>query len=84
MNDLVLIPCPDLSTYPEQPKDQSKCEAVLCKKCGNKMWLSEKKKTVINLSEAMGKELFVAYYPCILEAAHEGICINHDIKKVEI
>lgn len=44
MSELVILMCPPLSDYPEQPEDHSKCEPFDCPKCGNKMWLSEKRK----------------------------------------
>lgn len=42
-----LIPCPPLSLYETQPRDQSLSEIVDCPHCNKKMWLSEKKKSLI-------------------------------------
>lgn len=65
-NDLVIIPCPDLKSYPQQPRDQSKCELVQCLYCNENMWLSEKKKAIIKFSNSVGKQIILACYPCML------------------
>jgi hypothetical protein len=71
-NKTAIIPCPPLSDYPEQPKDQSLCTAVPCPHCLNKMWLSEKKKAMIELAEQLNIEYIVKCYHCIMKMAEEN------------
>jgi len=70
-NDLVVIPCPDLKSFPEQPKDQSKCESFPCPECNENMWLSEKKREILIISNTLKKEVILGCYPCILKKLEE-------------
>ncbi len=66
-NNFVIIPCPPLSDYKEQPADQSLCTAEACPLCQQDMWLSVKKKEFIRIGEAIGKEIFLACYHCLTQ-----------------
>jgi hypothetical protein len=83
-NDLVIIMCPPLSDYPEQPKDQSHCEIYDCPRCKGKMWLSEKKKGVLLFSAVAGKEILLACYDCIKRLAQEDPELFHDHEMVRL
>ena len=63
--NVVIIPCPPLREYKEQPHDQSLCTAEPCPFCNNNMWLSEKKKFYIRVAPTMGKEVLLGCYDCI-------------------
>lgn len=71
-NKTAIIPCPPLSDYPEQPKDQSLCTAESCPNCHNKMWLSEKKKAMIKLTEQSDIKFIAKCYHCIMKMAEEN------------
>jgi hypothetical protein len=67
--DTLLIFCPPLSKYPQQPKDMSKCTLEPCPKCNKEMWLSEKKKELIKDKKDM--ELILSCYDCFIEFAQD-------------
>jgi hypothetical protein len=77
--DVVVIFCPPLSKYPVQPTDQSKCEIIECPDCNKSMWLSEKKKAVMTMSKAMGKEIIMNCYLCMENKvkSRPEIFLNH-------
>ena len=77
-DNLVIIPCPSLSDYKEQPKDQSFCTAEPCPLCKNDMWLSEKKKLWLKMAKDLGKDIFLGCYGCLTKA----IIIDEKLKKV--
>lgn len=68
----IIIPCPPLSNYKEQPKDQSVCTAEPCPLCGKQMWLSLKKKTMIEAAELAEREIFFACYHCLTRALEQS------------
>lgn len=83
-NDLVMIPCPDLKSYPEAPKDQSASDLFECPKCKEKMWLSQKKKGAIMFSAAIGKKIILACYPCMTEMVENDHALILDAKQVNL
>lgn len=64
-DNVIIIPCPPLSSYKEQPGDQSECTAEPCPLCKENMWLSLKKKEMIEAAELAEREIFLACYNCI-------------------
>ncbi len=73
MNEnLVMFACPPLCDYAEAPKDQSKSELFDCPKCNQKMWLSEKKKSLLLLCSGLNKDIFLGCYHCLTKYAHEN------------
>lgn len=72
MENVAVFFCPPLSEYPEQPKDMSKCEAIDCPTCEQKMWFSEKKKTYKALCEQAGKEIILECYHCFSKRVKEN------------
>lgn len=83
-NQIAIIPCPPLSQYKEQPKDQSLCTPEDCPHCHQKMWLSEKKKFMIEVAEHLNAEYHLSCYLCLMEKAKTNpeFFIGH--KKVDI
>lgn len=73
MKDMCLIFCAPLNAYPNQPKDQSKCELIDCPVCNEKMWLSEKKKYWLGMSKGMDRDIFLACYPCFMKWANKKV-----------
>ena len=71
MNDLVLVFCPPLSKYQEQPKDMSKCIIIDCPECKNKMWLSEKKEEIIKIAKIKKSNVVCVCYDCFLFIAKD-------------
>lgn len=65
--DLVVIFCPPLSEYGTPPRDQSICELHDCPACKEKMWLSIKKKVLIEKANELKKEILLACYPCFIK-----------------
>lgn len=61
--EIVALFCPPLSKYPEQPSNISKCELIDCPQCNKKMWLSEKKKEVIDQWVNI-REIIMLCYDC--------------------
>jgi hypothetical protein len=61
-NDKIFVFCPPLSKYPTQPANQSICTISYCPKCNKKMWLSEKKKNLIE--KFKHKEITLTCYDC--------------------
>ena len=84
MSELVILMCPPLSDYPEQPEDHSKCEPFDCPKCGNKMWLSEKKKGVLLFSSLLNREIVLGCYPCITKYASDNRELFLDAEQVNL
>ena len=82
--DLIVIFCPPLSSFPEQPIDQSKCELIDCKHCNEKMWISEKKQGVLELARSLGKDFFLSCYDCFVKAVNEDSLNPKKIIKVEL
>lgn len=80
----VLLPCPPLSLYSEQPKDQSKSELVDCPICTNKMWYSIKKKYIKELSDKLGKKVICECYTCFESRVLKDPSIMDDCEKVDI
>ena len=70
--DLVVIPCPNFAKFKIQPDDQSKCELIDCPMCGEKMWLSEKKMGVLEISRVLDKDIVIGCYDCIEKFAIEN------------
>lgn len=70
--NLVVIVCPPLSYYPEAPKDQSYSELVDCPKCSNKMWLSAKKKALLEVHSMFNDEILLACYNCFTKIVRKG------------
>jgi hypothetical protein len=68
----IIIPCPPLSNYKEQPNDQSVCTAEPCPLCDKNMWLSLKKKAMIEAAELAEREIFLACYNCITRALEKS------------
>lgn len=63
---MLVLMLPPLRDYPEAPKDQSASVPTNCPECGQKAWISVKKKSIIK--EAHDKvEYLVACYDCIEE-----------------
>ncbi len=62
--EIAIIFCPPYSKYKVQPSDISKCELVDCPVCKEKMWFSEKKKSMKELCELAGKDIFFGCYDC--------------------
>lgn len=82
MNSLFVF-CPPLSAYPEQPKDQSKCELIDCPQCKQKMWLSAKKKAMMSLlSREREHKLFC--YPCILEYVRKNPDVVDELQQINL
>ena len=71
-NNPIIIPCPPLSNYKEQPKDQSVCTAEPCPLCKENMWLSLQKKAMIEAAELAEREIFLACYHCITRALEKS------------
>lgn len=84
MSEVAIIMCPPLSDYPEQLEDQSKCEPFDCPKCGNKMWLSDKKRGVLMFSSLTGKKIVLGCYPCIKKYASDNRELFIEAKQVNI
>lgn len=83
-NDIVIIVCPPLSAYEKQPSDQSHCTAVPCPSCDQQMWLSEKKKLLIQAADALSKDLWLECYGCFMISIKEkkipAECMNYTVK----
>ncbi len=84
MSNVVIIPCPPKSDYPESPKDQSKSELHDCPKCNEKMWLSEKKQDALESLSRANKEIILACYHCIKELVDERPELILNASKVNI
>lgn len=67
-----IIVCPPLSKFKEQPSDMSHCTLEDCPTCGNKMWLSEKKKALIKTFNSLSNELIIGCYDCMEEFFKEN------------
>ena len=68
MSDFYFIPCPPLSDFAVELDDQSPAMALDCKYCGEKMWLSQKKKKLM-----MDKpELIPICWRCLTQKAMSG------------
>jgi len=64
IDTIIVVFCPPLSLYKEQPEDQSKCRLEDCPHCNEKMWLSEKKEYILNknkLKEDPLEEVLACY-----------------------
>lgn len=83
-NDLVIIMCPPLSDYEEQPEDQSHCELFDCPKCNKKMWLSQKKKGLMLFAACLEKEILLACYHCITQLAKDDPSLFTESKQVPL
>lgn len=81
--DLVIIPCPPYSDFPDQPPDQSKSELIDCPLCKNKMWLSEKKKTTMLIAEQFNKDILMACYTCLNKFIKENKDLFKKAKEVK-
>jgi len=79
-----LIPCPPLSLYRKQPKDQSLCSLEDCPVCKKSMWISEKKKAMIELAKILNVECKVLCYLCLAEEAKENPDIFLERKMVNL
>lgn len=77
----VIIPCPPLSDYKEQPADQSLCTAEPCPLCKKDMWLSEKKKACIQVAKSMEREVFVGCYRCVENAILTNEKLKNTLRK---
>lgn len=62
--DIIVIFCPPISEYKEQLTDQSKCTVEICPECKKAMWLSEKKKGMMALANALKKDILLSCYKC--------------------
>jgi hypothetical protein len=65
MTLLVYIPCPTLKDKPDPPEDQPGCLIKYCEGCKGSMWVSKKKRLIIEHNDP--KKLFVRCYDCIKE-----------------
>jgi hypothetical protein len=82
--NLAIIPCPDLATYPVQPKDMSKCKAVVCSHCGKEMWLSEKKEVLMKFAKDSRKNVLIACYPCLTDMVKNNHDLISNISRIDI
>lgn len=67
-----VIVCPPLSKFKEQPSYMSTCTLEDCPKCGNKMWLSENKKSLIKTFNSLPSELIIGCYDCMRDFFKEN------------
>jgi hypothetical protein len=79
-----LIPCPPLSLYSEQPKDQSLFTLEDCPSCKNLMWISEKKKAMIEIATILNVECKVLCYLYLEKEAKENPDIFIERKMVNL
>lgn len=84
MKDILIIFCPPLSEYQDQPKDQSKCELIDCPTCKNKMWFSEKKKSMKQFAESLGKEILLECFTCFIKTVEKNPELLTDGVKIKI
>ncbi len=63
--------CPPIKKHPEPPKDVSPCTKENCPKCGQEMWVSEKKKAIYLLAVEMNKTTLFCCYDCFIRTAKE-------------
>ncbi len=83
-NALAIVICPPYPQFEEGPSDQSRCQLVECPHCKNKMWLSEKKKGVIQFAAVMCKRLLISCYDCIEKVAKDNPELFRDSERVDI
>jgi hypothetical protein len=69
--DCAIIMCPPFSDYPEAPEDQPDCQLFKCPMCLCKMWVSEKKRGVLNYDSSINKEIFISCYHCFEDMAEK-------------
>ncbi len=82
IENVCVLFCPPLSKFKEQPIDMSRCELVDCPKCNEKMWLSEKKKSIKLFCEENKKEFIFCCYDCFEEMVKqikESVSVRVDI-----
>jgi hypothetical protein len=85
MSDLIItIVCPPLRYYKKQPEDQSQCELTDCPSCGDKMWLSEKKKEKIEHHTFLGDDILCECYICFTQRVKKDPSIMQEAKMSEI
>ena len=82
--DLIFVMCPPYPQYETAPSDQSHSELVECPHCKSKMWLSEKKKGVIQFAAVMCKELLISCYDCVTQLAKDNPELFMDSERVDI
>ena len=68
-NGLAIIFCPPLSKHPLQPSDMSVCTLEECPDCKNKMWLSFKKKQILESTKLLKVESICICYDCVIPRA---------------
>ena len=79
-----MFPCPDLKSYPEAPKDQSKSELFDCPSCKEQMWLSEKKKGALLFSALINKDIVLACYRCVTKMVEADPSLVMGAKQVDL
>ena len=63
MTILAYVPCPPLLDFPVAPDDQPGCLIKYCAGCKGSMWVSKKKRHIIEHNDP--EKLFVRCYRCI-------------------
>jgi len=84
LSDVVVLFCPPLSQYPEQPSDITKCELVDCPICKQPMWFSEKKKALKEMAEKLGKEIIWECFVCFKDRVQKNPELIKDHVRVDI
>lgn len=79
-NKLFVIPGMPLEHFPEPLDEQPGSELCTCNHCGNKMWLSKKKRAlVLSIPDA-----FVGCWICILDFSKTGAFEIGDVEQFNI
>lgn len=69
--DLCVIFCPPFPEYITPPSDHSQSTLIECPECTIKMWLSLKKKLMMDLAESHKQEVYLACYECFAKTVGE-------------
>lgn len=83
-NEAIMVACPNYKDFPEAPKDQSHSELFDCPTCKEKMWLSEKKKEILQFGSCSDRHIILGCYPCIKKFLQEDPTLLQNAKTVNI
>lgn len=75
MKQKIYIAFPDLSTYPTEPTDMSACTLEKCL-CGEKCWVSEKKKEIIAKAHEKNSDIYAGCYVCMKKELNKELLEN--------
>lgn len=64
MKIVAAIFCPPKSVFPTPPLDQSACRLIDCPECKKPMWISVKKKLLLDDFKLINQEVILECYIC--------------------